>query len=462
MKRLLILFLCLFIGNTGIAAEVKILHTSDIHGRISPVEYKGKPNCGGFSRRLSFVNQIRSNSKNVLLLDSGDYFQGSLYYRLDFGKSSAKLLQEIKYDAIALGNHEFDNGTNVLKHNIKNSKTQFLSANVHFRDKYLQKAVKPYIIKDYDGEKFLIIGVTTSKLASLSNTNNITVTNPIEEINKIIKAVKYDKLIILSHCGLEEDRSIAKNIPQIDLILGGHNHYFFNVPEYVKEVPIVQDGEFGIRVGIIDFNQKLKHYTYKNITPEIKSDINIDEKIAKLDNHNKKVSNEILAKSEVLLIGDQTTIEHNQTNLGKLVLISMTKAFKNTYYDGIITNSGSIRINKNFKGNISYADVLEILPFENDIVLVEVQGNYLKKILQRGMQNNRRYLQYYLKDKNIDNNKTYKIITNSYIVSGKDGYEEFKNSKIIKHSNTNPAKLLKQTLQEMKVLTDENLNIDNL
>ena len=461
MKKFLLL-LCLLIGNICFATEIIILHTSDVHGRISPVEYKGKQNCGGFSRRFSFVNEIRNTNKNVLLLDSGDYFQGSLYYRLDYGKSSANLLKEIKYDAIVLGNHEFDNGTKVLKNNIKNSKTQFLSANVHFKDKYLQKTVKPYIIKEFDGEKFLIIGVTTSKLSSLSNTKDVTITNPIDEINKIIKTVKYDKLIIVSHCGLEEDTNIAKAFPQIDLILGGHNHYFFNSPEYVKNTPIVQDGEFGIRVGIIDFDQKLKHYTYKNITPEIKSNEEIDKKIAKLDEHNKKVSEEVLAKSEITLIGDQTTIEHSQTNLGKLVLISMTKAFKNTPYDGIITNSGSIRINKNLKGNISYANVLEILPFDNDIVLVEIQGKYLKKVLQRGQQTNRRYLQYYVKDKTIDDNKTYKIITNSYIASGKDGYEEFKNSKIIEHSNIKPVKLLKQTLLDMKIITDNKLHFENL
>lgn len=461
MKKFLLL-LCLIIGNICFAAEVTILHTSDVHGRISPVEYKGEQNCGGFSRRFTLVNEIRNKNKNVLLLDSGDYFQGSLYYRLDLGKSSAKFLQDIKYDAITLGNHEFDNGEKVLKNNIKNSKTQFLSANVHFKDKYLQKTVKPYIIKEFDGEKFLIIGVTTSKLASLSNTKNVTVTNPVDEINKIIKKVKYDKLIILSHCGLDEDRTIAKEIPQIDLILGGHNHYFFNSPEYLRDVPIIQDGEFGIRVGIIDFDKKLKHYTYKNITPEINSDAKIDKQIAELDKNNQKVSNEILAKSDILLIGDQTTIEHNQTNLGRLVLISMTKAFNGIGYDGIITNSGSIRINKNLKGNISYANVLEILPFDNDIVMVEIQGEYLKKVLQRGQQTNRRYLQYYLKDKNIDDNKIYKIITNSYIASGKDGYEEFKNSTIIKHSDIKPVKLLKKTLQEMKVINDEKLKLDDL
>lgn len=160
--RSFILILCLLLGNVVFSAEVIILHTSDTHGRISPIEYNGVNYMGGFSKRLNIVQDVRKHNKNVLLLDSGDYFQGSIYYRIDQGKSIAKLLPDIKYDAIALGNHEFDNGIKVLKRNIKNSKTQFLSANVHFKDRYLKKAVKPYIIKEFEGEKILIIGVTTS------------------------------------------------------------------------------------------------------------------------------------------------------------------------------------------------------------------------------------------------------------------------------------------------------------
>ncbi len=461
MKKV-ILILCLILGNVCFAAEFTILHTSDTHGRISPVEYKGTKNQGGFSRRVTFVNEMRKQNKNVLLLDSGDYFQGSLYYRLDYGKSGAKLLPYIRYDAITLGNHEFDNGLKVLKRNIKESKTQFISANIHFNDRYLKKTVKPYITKTFDNEKVLIIGVTTSDLGNLANINQIKVTNPIDEINKIIKEVPYDKLIILSHCGLDEDRQIAKAIPQITLILGGHNHYFFNTPEYVNGVPIIQDGEFGVRVGITDFNKKLTKSSYEKITPTIPTNPQIDKKIAKLDNHAKKVTKQILATSEITLIGDQTTIEHSQTNLGKLVLVSMRRAFKNEKVDGIITNAGSIRINKNFKGDITYANALEILPFENNIVIVEIKGKYLKQVLQHGQQTNRRYLQYYLKDKNIDDNKTYKIITNSYIATGKDGYEAFRHANIIKQSNKKPVNILKDTLLEMKVITNDSLNLENL
>ncbi len=455
MKKLFLVLAILIFGNFALASEVIILHTSDTHGRISPIEYKGRKNVAGISRRSTYINQMRATNKNVLLLDSGDVFQGSLYYRHDYGKLNAKLLRYLKYDAITLGNHEFDNGIRVLRRNVKNSKTQFLSANVHFNDYYLKKAVKPYITKEIDGEKYLIIGVTTSDLANLSDTSYAKVTNATEEIKKIIKTVKYDHLIILSHCGLDEDRKIAKEVPEIDLIVGGHNHFFFETPTYVGKTPIVQDGEFGVRVGVLDFDKKLKHYVHTNITPDLKTNAKIDKIIAQTDRRIAHSTKKVIAKTNVTLIGDQYIIEHNQTNLGKLVLISMTKAFPN--YDAVMTNSGSIRVNRNIKNQVTYGDVLEILPFENKVVLVELQGKYLKEALQKGQTTTRRYLQYHLNIDKIDDNKIYKVITNEYIANGKDGYEPFLHGKIVKVSKHSQTKLFCDLLQSLKTITNDNI-----
>src|SRR5574344_1580473 len=101
MKKILILIIFLFSANFAIASEVVILHTSDIHGRLEPIVYNYFPDKGGYSRRVTYFNKVRSENKNVLLLDSGDYFQGSLFYRVFKGKESAKLLKYAHYDAIS-------------------------------------------------------------------------------------------------------------------------------------------------------------------------------------------------------------------------------------------------------------------------------------------------------------------------------------------------------------------------
>ena len=456
MKKFILTIFTLLFGNFALSADVTILHTSDIHGRISPIEYRGIKDMGGFSRRVTFINGVRKQNKNVLLLDSGDYFQGSLYYRLDYGKLSDKLLPYIKYDAITLGNHEFDDGIKVLRNNVKRSKTQFISANVHFKDKYLCNNVKPYITRSIDNEKFLIIGVTTPSLTNLSNTNSVIVTDPVVEIKKIISNVNFDRLIVVSHCGLDEDRRIAKEIPQIDLILGGHNHYFFETPKYTGDTPIIQDGEFGVRVGIIDFDNKLRHYKYQNITNSIKPDLKVDKIISNYDKKISRKTSKVITKLDTQLIGEQNIIERNQTNLGRLILKCMIQEFPN--YDVVLNNSGSIIVNRNLREKITYADVLEILPFKNKVVLLEIQGKYLKDILISGQQTGRRYLQVHKNTSDpINDTKYYRVVTNSYIAEGKDNYPQFKNGKILKISHKTQSEILIKYLKKYTKITEKDL-----
>ena len=133
----------------------------------------------------------------------------------------------------------------------------------------------------------------------------------------------------------------------------------------------------------------------------------------------------------------------------------MTIAFP--CYDAVMTNSGSIRVNRNIKNQVTYGDALEILPFENKVVLVELQGKYLKEALQKGQTTTRRYLQYHLNIDKIDDNKIYNVITNEYVASGKDGYEPFVHGKIVKVSRRSQINLFCDLLQSMKVITNDNI-----
>ena len=134
----------------------------------------------------------------------------------------------------------------------------------------------------------------------------------------------------------------------------------------------------------------------------------------------------------------------------------MVRPFKD--YDVVLTNSGSIRINRNLNNVVTYADLLEILPFENKIVMLQMKGKNLKSALKQGKdQTNRRYLQVYSKLKEIDDEKMYNVVTNDYIARGKDGYKEFKNCKIIKISREKHSVLLYKTLTEIKTITNESI-----
>lgn len=435
MKKFLLILLSLFIIVPVSATELTILHTSDVHGRLEPITYHNMKNVGGAARHSYFYKQVRKEKLNTLILDSGDIFQGSIYYQMFKGKLTADILKILKYDAIALGNHEFDRGIKELKILIKKSKTQFLSANIDFSDKELQKLVKPYIIKEFEGRKVLIIGVTTPTLNNLSNSDGVTIYEPSSIVRTIISENNnVDMIILISHCGYEIDKQIALENPKIDIILGGHNHLLFERPIATGNVEIINSGEFGVYVSDVDYdiNPRLGEHNSINkfssvlIDDGIKSDIVVQKKIEKANKKIEKLKQTVLSKTILTLIGEQTEIEKKQTNLGRLILKSMV--YENPY-DFVMVNSGSIRINRNLTGTITLVDAMEILPFDNKVISGKLQGKYLKEILRYGRLEGRRYLQVYSKILNIEDDKYYVVVTNDYIAKGKDGFAPFINIK---------------------------------
>lgn len=432
MKKIYLLILSLFIFSIpAFATDITILHTSDVHGRLQPIEYHGLKDVAGAARQTYYFDKTRYKDKNTLVLDSGDIFQGSIYYQMFKGKLTSELLKTyLHYDAVALGNHEFDRGVKELKHLIKNSKTTFLSANIEFSDSEMKKLVKPYIIKNVGGQRVLIIGVTTPALSNLSCSDGVTIYDPISIVKKIIleNTNKVDMIVVISHCGYEIDQQIAKANPSINIIFGGHNHILFTKPVKVNGVDIINSGEFGVRVSRVEYSTDKGITKFENVLMDNKivSDKDVVKRLNHIDKKLDKLKNTVLSKTNLLLLGEQNIIESRQTNLGRLVLKSMVE-FQN--YDIVCTNSGSIRINKNLTEKITLADAIEVLPFENKIVKGKIQGKYLTQILEMGKINGRRYLQVYSKINKIEPEKYYTIITNEYISKGKDGYEPFKNIK---------------------------------
>jgi len=463
MKKFLLILVLLVVAIPVYAVDITILHTSDIHGRLEPIDYHQMSNVGGASRHSYYYKKIRKENKNTLVLDSGDFFQGSIYYQMFKGKLSADILRILRYDAIALGNHEFDRGINDLKLLIKKSKTQFLSANIEFSDKELQKLVKPYIIKEIQGRKILIIGVTTPSLKNLSNSGGATIYEPVSIVRNIIAENNtVDAIIVLSHCGYEIDKQIAMANPKIDIILGGHNHLLFGKPIPTNGVEIITSGEFGVYVSNVEYNlntrfgekNEINKYANVLIDKQIQTDKKVEKKLKKADKIIEKLKQTILSSTNITLIGEQQQIESNQTNLGRLVLKSMV--YENPY-DIVMVNSGSIRINKNLTGNITLVDAMEILPFDNKVISGKLKGKYLKELLKLGEINGRRYLQVYSKIKNIEDEKFYTVVTNDYIAQGKDGFEPFVNIKDIVPLYDSQKETFINFLKKNRVITDETL-----
>lgn len=448
MKRFLLICLLFISGiQFGYCDPITIIHTSDIHGRLDSIDYRGIDSIGGAARRQAYFNKVKQTQMPVLIFDSGDYYQGSLFYSVFNGKKSAKLLNDIHYDVMVFGNHEFDTGIKHLKKLVKISKTPYISTNLTFEDKYLSKHLPLYVIKEIDGKKILILGVTTSELNSLSNSEGVTAEDPVKAIKRVLTQVKADKIFVISHCGLEEDKRIAKEIPEVDLILGGHNHYFFKYPKRIGSSAIIQSGEFGVSVGRLeyDLDKGIQNFEQVYLTDNYESDTSIQNKIAKYNKKINRIKNNRICKLSRPILAEEIKMEKEQTEFGHLILNAMVKNNVKDW-DVVLQNAGSIKLKFDMENEITYGDLYEILPFDNQIVSCNLQGKYLRQILEKGKIPGRSYLQYISKITKIEDNKIYKVVTVDYLQKGKDGYDEFKYSTDCKEISSSQVNLLKKYL----------------
>ena len=252
------------------AQRLVILHTNDTHSQIETIRVGDNKGLGGVERRLQFIDSIRHQygKCKVLLLDGGDYDQGTPYYTLGHGDLEVDLNNALGYDVVTLGNHEFDDGQQDLLRRLKKEKYKVVTCYYDFSQTCLAKKVKPYTIVRRGGMKIGIIGTTsyletTVKASSLDGVKRL---DTIEEVNKWADLLRNEKhcdlVILLSHLGLYQevkgtvdDQMMAAASRDIDFIIGGHTHTYLEKPVEVKNldgkiVPIVQVGSQGIGVGM--------------------------------------------------------------------------------------------------------------------------------------------------------------------------------------------------------------------
>ena len=268
---------------------VSILHTNDVHSHITPFDnnHSEYPNQGGFSRRSSLISEIRKKNPNTLLFDAGDVFQGTPYFNVFEGELEFKLMSLLKYDAMTIGNHDFDNGILGLKKQIYNASFDFICSNYDFSNTILEGKTSKYKIYKKSNIKIGVFGLGI-KLAGLVSKNLFKETKYLDPLemaqemsNQLKKNENCDLVVCLSHLGYKYkdenkicDHIIAKNTQDIDLIIGGHTHTFMKKPEVIrnkvgKQVLINQVGCFGLYLGKVDFefyNNKLKSKFFSNLS----------------------------------------------------------------------------------------------------------------------------------------------------------------------------------------------------
>jgi 5'-nucleotidase len=256
---------------TGAAGRITLLHTNDTHSRIEPFgpgsgSLTGK---GGIARRATLVKQIRRATPNVLLLDAGDVFQGTPFFNQYKGLLEFKLMSMCGYDAGTLGNHDFDNGVDGLVAAMSEARFPILNCNLDAKGAPgLAAQLHPWIVKDLPGVKVGLAGVCVDFKGLVSAENHLGVDwrDPVQALKPIVRHLRevegVDLVVLLSHLGYDrqgddiDDLNLARLVPGLDVIIGGHTHTFMDAPVKVAnaegETAIFQVGFGGVNLGRMD------------------------------------------------------------------------------------------------------------------------------------------------------------------------------------------------------------------
>jgi len=253
--------------------KLTILHTNDVHSRIDPFPMDGSrlQGLGGVASRATLIKQIRKEEKNVLLLDSGDIFQGTPYFNMYLGEVEIKSMTALSYDAATIGNHDFDGGMDNLKNQLKYASFPLINTNYNFKDTTLNDTVREYQVKNVGDIRIGIfgLGIELQGLVPKNLYGNTVYEDPITKGNSISSflknELKCDYIICLSHLGYSykeqkiSDVSLAPQLNHVDLILGGHTHTFLDraiLSKNKNDNPLIinQVGWAGVMLGRIDIS----------------------------------------------------------------------------------------------------------------------------------------------------------------------------------------------------------------
>ncbi len=450
--------------SDGKAHELVILHVNDTHGAVLAT----KDGVGGLVSMATFIKQVRAQNKNVLVLHAGDVNTGSALSNMFNAEPDIMSFNKMGFDAIVLGNHEFDGTLAKLERQIKIAEFPWLSANIKRGGRYL---VKPYIIKDYDGFRVAVIGLTTLRtLVIASPDKSLTFIDEIEAAKQMVKRVrekeKADIVIIDGHLGdVPETETqntsvkIAQQVSGIDLIVDGHSHSYFEKPKIVNGVPIVTANEYGKYVGdgvMTIVNGKVTDFTWKPVPITLKAfppDPDVEALLKPyVDKANAALKEVVMKTTDAFEFGKRLT-RYQEMALGDLVTDAMVAYLKTTgvTVDGAITNGGGIRAPLP-AGNVTRENILTVLPFENYVYVLTLKGEDVVKLfdfigsIKQGagaftqVSKEIRYTITYDADGNgkiggvtiggkpIDKNRTYRFATNDYMAKGGDGYTVLKAS----------------------------------
>jgi len=445
----LVLLLILAPYGYGGQVDLKILYVNDFHSFAEP--YKDSANetpLGGIAYLAGAVDRARGKTPS-LLLSAGDMIQGYSWTNLFRGKFAIEVMNAMKFDAMVVGNHEFDFGPKVLKERIAQARFPVLGANVSGF-----AGLKPYIIKNLQGVRVGIIGVVTPETSVTTHPRNVagmTFSTPESAVKKYLAKLKgrADIIIVLSHCGFQADRELAAKVPGIDVIVGGHSHSKILQPEVVGQTIIVQAWEHAKALGVLNLRIKDgKVAGFDGALQEISpatgtANGQVQEIVTRYQRRAGTLLQRVIGETEVDL--DGKNVRTGETNLGNYVTDVMRQT---AGAEAALINGGTIRTSIP-QGKITVQDIYAVLPFDNYLVAISLTGAQLKQALEHGVSRlddspgsfpqvsgltftysrsapaGSRIKEVTVGGRPLELQKEYVVATNDFLVAGGDGFTAF-------------------------------------
>jgi 5'-nucleotidase len=475
--------------TTGIAQadySLTVLHTNDFHARFEPVskydsgcsvEDNDEGKCfGGSARLVEAISAARARTNNSILVDGGDQFQGSLFYTYYKGKVAAEMMNKMAYDAMTVGNHEFDDGPEVLRGFMDSVNFPVLMSNADVSaEPLLAGTLAKSTVIERGGEKLGLIGLTpedTDELASPGD--NVKFSDPVAAVQGEVDALMaqgVNKIIVLSHSGYGVDQKVAAETTGVDIIVGGHSNTLLSntneravgpYPTMVNDTAIVQAYAYGKFLGELnvtfDDDGNIKSATGEPVVidGQVAEDAVTKARIAELAIPLQEIRDKVVASSATEIMGAREVCRVEECQMGNLIADAMLARVKDQGIQIAIQNSGGIRASVD-AGDVTMGEVLAVLPFQNTLSTFEVTGQTIIDALENGVSqveevkgrfpqvaglkftwdasvapNEGRIQEVMVQSGDgfaaINPDATYGVVSNNYVRGGGDGYKMFRDA----------------------------------
>ena len=438
--------------------DLTFLQLNDVY-EIAPIQGGA---YGGMARVETVHKELLKENPNTMLFLAGDFLNPSLLGSIKVdgervrGKQMVEVMNAMNFDLVAFGNHEFDVSQKDLQNRLNESNFPWISANVKLKtDKgsipfYKEingqkESVGETFIKEFSDEDGTKIKIGFVSVCIPSNPKDfVEYDDMFEQVSTSYDAIKdlVDVVFGLTHVTLVNDKKIAKLLPNIPLIMGGHEHTHSN--DFVGNVQISKADANAKTVYIhkISYDKNTKTTTVTSELKEINASIKADERVGGIVKKWQTIlvaqiknviqyPDEVIFEAKTPLDGRDTPIRSIQTNLGQVITKAMSFAF-NDEVDCALVNGGSIRIDDQLSGPVTAVDIFRVLPYGGGVLKVNIKGSLLERVLNYGIaaQGKGAYLQRFnaekldeiwmIKGRALDKNKTYSVAFSDYLLKGLD------------------------------------------